>query len=337
VDSADQLGYFKSTNSGRSWTWTRIISDGQAYVPLHYALFQNFGQHDLAVGSDNRVHMVTSGYNYYEYVTDTLRFSFDAVYWNPVTGFKSLVSFNIGDPLLPEIINRRGPSGVVGGNGLGCSYPSLAISENGQYVVATWSQPNWTGTVIDTLADGYVTKSIWYNASFDRGATWIGARRLTPRTPFRKDEFGIMADRLEILPGTPNRVRARLFYLSITTGSMGDGLDPEPMIYREWEIPVTSDVREAGRTIPTSYVLEQNYPNPFNPSTKITYSIPTGVDVKLAVYNTLGQEVASLVDGFREAGTYSADFSSASLSSGIYFYTLKAGQFSETKKMVLMK
>ena len=83
--------------------------------------------------------------------------------------------------------------------------------------------------------------------------------------------------------------------------------------------------------------LNQNYPNPFNPSTKIRYSIPTEAVVKLKVYSAIGELVAELVNQSQSAGTYETEFSAAKLTSGIYFYKLQAGDFVETKKMILLK
>jgi len=91
-----------------------------------------------------------------------------------------------------------------------------------------------------------------------------------------------------------------------------------------------------------TYYLYNNYPNPFNPSTKIKFQIPNTEFVSLKVYDVLGKEIATLVDEEKAAGKYEIQFNSHSgeirnLPSGIYFYTLKAGQYSETKKMILLK
>ncbi|MFI5263919.1 MAG: T9SS type A sorting domain-containing protein [Candidatus Kapaibacterium sp.] len=83
--------------------------------------------------------------------------------------------------------------------------------------------------------------------------------------------------------------------------------------------------------------LAQNYPNPFNPSTEIKYSIATASDVSLKVYNTLGVEVRTVVNDREEAGGHQVSFYGDNLPSGTYFYTLKAGTFSQTKRMVLSK
>ena len=90
--------------------------------------------------------------------------------------------------------------------------------------------------------------------------------------------------------------------------------------------------------IPAKYSLEQNYPNPFNPSTKIQYSIPENSFVNLTVFNAIGKEVGTLVNGVIPAGTHEVLFDASSLNSGVYFYTLKTGStFVKTRKMILMK
>jgi len=91
------------------------------------------------------------------------------------------------------------------------------------------------------------------------------------------------------------------------------------------------------RGLLTGYSVSQNYPNPFNPSTVITYQLPTAGYVTMKVYNTLGQEVATLVDAFQDAGIKSVAFDAAPLPSGVYFYRLQSGTFIQNKKMLLVK
>jgi hypothetical protein len=90
-------------------------------------------------------------------------------------------------------------------------------------------------------------------------------------------------------------------------------------------------------TIPNYYALEQNYPNPFNPATKITYALPKAGDVELKIYDVLGREVATLVNEVKQAGIYTVEFNASNFASGIYFYTMKSGDFNAVKKMVLVK
>jgi len=86
-----------------------------------------------------------------------------------------------------------------------------------------------------------------------------------------------------------------------------------------------------------NYSLQQNYPNPFNPTTKIRYQIKNHEYVVLKIYNTLGQVITTLVNEEKNAGAYEVTFNANKLSSGVYFYRMKAGDFIETKKLLLLK
>ncbi len=91
------------------------------------------------------------------------------------------------------------------------------------------------------------------------------------------------------------------------------------------------------RVIPAQFTLEQNYPNPFNPSTVISYGLPSDSRVLLEVYNTLGERVMILVDEYQQAGMHEVVLRNASLGSGLYFYRIRAGNFAETRKLILLK
>lgn len=88
---------------------------------------------------------------------------------------------------------------------------------------------------------------------------------------------------------------------------------------------------------PVIFTLKQNYPNPFNPATKIDYVIPSSSFVSLKVYDVNGREVKTLVNEFKNPGYYTFDFNASALPSGVYYYILKSGNFSSTKKLILMK
>ncbi|MGA8263134.1 MAG: T9SS type A sorting domain-containing protein, partial [Ignavibacteriaceae bacterium] len=102
-------------------------------------------------------------------------------------------------------------------------------------------------------------------------------------------------------------------------------------------ITSTEDGKNDTHHIPENISLYQNYPNPFNPITTINYSIPATLYVTLKVYDLLGREVAKLVHEEKPRGVYKVNFDGSKLSSGIYFYRLQAGSFSETKKILLIK
>ena len=100
---------------------------------------------------------------------------------------------------------------------------------------------------------------------------------------------------------------------------------------------IVSDVEKENDKIPNEYTLHQNFPNPFNPSTTISFSIPEEEFVSLKVFNTLGEEITELLNETKSAGNYSVLFNAEELPSGIYFYKIAAGNFFQTRKMMLVK
>ncbi len=119
---------------------------------------------------------------------------------------------------------------------------------------------------------------------------------------------------------------------------IGDGTNISLYLIRAY-VSLPTGVNKVIELMPSTFKLAQNYPNPFNPSTVINYQLPVSGHVSLKVYDMLGREVATLVDEFQNAGTYNSQFSilNSQLSSGIYFYTIRAGNFVQTKKMMLLK
>jgi len=111
-------------------------------------------------------------------------------------------------------------------------------------------------------------------------------------------------------------------------------LDGTPHLTDPVQVNVVTSVAE---TQPLAFALQQNYPNPFNPATTIGFSMPKSGNVKLQVYNLRGQIVATLVDEERVAGEYSVEWTPRDVASGMYIYRLRAGNFVETKKLVLLK
>jgi hypothetical protein len=116
----------------------------------------------------------------------------------------------------------------------------------------------------------------------------------------------------------------------IYAGTGGSGVFKRPLS------EITGVSKEIN-TFPKDFTLSQNYPNPFNPNTVIIYSLPLSSNIKLIIYNTLGQSIKTLESGYKPAGNYSINFNASGLPSGIYFYKLEAGSFSQTKKMMFIK
>ncbi|MCW8850091.1 MAG: T9SS type A sorting domain-containing protein, partial [Melioribacteraceae bacterium] len=124
-------------------------------------------------------------------------------------------------------------------------------------------------------------------------------------------------------------------YTGAEDGFPAGNLNAFPDKLNDWVTGVEEIHSDA---VPTKYELTQNYPNPFNPTTKIQYSIPEAANVTLRIYDILGSEVVTLISNeAQRVGKYEVDFNASRLSSGIYFYTITAGNFVQTKKMILMK
>jgi predicted outer membrane repeat protein len=117
----------------------------------------------------------------------------------------------------------------------------------------------------------------------------------------------------------------------------GDHYYVDGVVLQKLGPEIVSGTLEKKVDIPTEYALSQNYPNPFNPSTTIEYALPHAGFVTLKVYNVLGEEVASLIAGDHAAGTFKTTWDASNMPSGVYFYRLTAGEYVQTKKMILMR
>jgi len=114
---------------------------------------------------------------------------------------------------------------------------------------------------------------------------------------------------------------------------------PAPGVWpvAQTNIDIATGIELFDSEIPSDYSLNQNYPNPFNPSTTISYSLPFSRNVTLKIYDILGNEIVTIVNEMQNAGNYAVDFDASNLSSGLYIYKLSAGNFQQTKKLMLLK
>lgn len=124
---------------------------------------------------------------------------------------------------------------------------------------------------------------------------------------------------------------AQLFNIAHKVFNKKEFASPAPVFPKESFLSYNSEI------VPNKYELKQNYPNPFNPVTHIQFGLPIASDAFVRVYNTQDQQVAELINGFQQAGTYEVVFDASGLASGLYFYRLEAGTFQKVKRMLLVK
>jgi hypothetical protein len=121
-----------------------------------------------------------------------------------------------------------------------------------------------------------------------------------------------------------------LLFIVSTFAATGEGISEKGYL-----TSIIVSVENSG--MPIDFRLMQNYPNPFNPSTVISFSVAEVSDVKIEIFNLLGQKVALLIDEFKNQGTYNVSFNPSGLVAGVYIYRMKAGNFTASRKLVLLK
>ncbi len=138
-----------------------------------------------------------------------------------------------------------------------------------------------------------------------------------------------------LAPGDSQFVMIRMS-VAISTSNIGSVVTLKSRLNEPFNTPTDID-DDTPNELPSAFSLSQNYPNPFNPSTQIQFSIPSRSDVIVEVFNTLGQKVATLIDDNLSAGTHIVEWDASEVSTGVYFYKLTAGDFVQSKKMILLK
>ncbi|MBI4535294.1 MAG: T9SS type A sorting domain-containing protein [Ignavibacteriae bacterium] len=304
-----------STDNGDTWA-TRTIY--QSTTPPPEPQPQPDGSCDVLIDSAGVIHVAWS--NFMRIGAD-LVYSIDApvMYWNSSSEVIRTIAYPVRDSTMIVPTNSR--------FGNYANQPDLGTNSTGSDVYCVFSQ-----LISERDGSNNNYSHVYAVKSQDGGTTWGSEVDLTPGSGFDA-----------AFPTIPDLVEDTVYLAYFADALAGNfirgnhaQIQVAVMLLR---VPVSAitAVHEVGGELPTGYVLQQNYPNPFNPSTRISYSIPTAAQVRLSVYNMLGQEVASLVNEYRNAGTYEKAFSAQDLPSGVYFYTLRAGAFSETRKMILLK
>ncbi|NOS85467.1 MAG: T9SS type A sorting domain-containing protein [Ignavibacteria bacterium] len=220
------------------------------------------------------------------------------------------------------------------------SHPSIAFSSNSSVMVCVYSSP-----LKDTTSYGFHYNYIYSNFSTDNGSTWSTPYEIQCSVPYISLANPGNDQIYPSVSKTGNLVNR--FYITYSlsafpgSASFTNTNTPKGKVYQifKYFCPTGGGfgITTISSEIPKSYLLEQNYPNPFNPKTIIRFDILKTSDVKITIFDITGREVQRLVRQKLNAGKYSVDFDSGNLSSGVYFYSIIAGDFIQTKKMVLVK
>jgi hypothetical protein len=298
----------ESTDNGVTWTapvnlyGQRVVGTDTFYSYVHADFVYN-GDTPLYVFSEFKINQ---GFVDYPQI----------VFWSQATGFRVAVPYD-STKYFWDPINQRFHRDPLG-------WPSIGLSGN-TIVVA------YQGFQADTDSRGYHYSDLWYVTSTNGGNSWSAPVRIT-NTPQLDERYPSVSkwnapgqfnmtwsqkskSGLYAFPGDADTVRASQMFLRVTLSDVGD---------REGAVPQT-------------FRLSQNYPNPFNPATKIDYTVAKAGRVSIKVYNTLGQEVATVVNEELAPGHYQATFDGANLPSGVYVYTMRAGGYVESRKMMLLR
>jgi len=334
--NSNEILFAESKDNGATWTWTNVTNAGKG-VPPPEGDFRPNGHLDLLYDQEGIPHIVFENFLVLPDSAGTAPESFlftqsPLLHWSPLTG----VTYVARRADIPDAEQNRLPGSQAWGRGLGSGlyWPSLGVdAKNVLYVL--FCAP----TAGDVDADSVNYLDIYATASADGGATWGAPVVNVTNSPGTEDKY----------PSLAKLVDDNLHFVynsdEVNGGAVqpGNQTTPTKMMYFTFaaaQVPTISTSvadRQPASGVPAKYELAQNFPNPFNPVTAISFSLPTSVKVKLEIFNALGQKVATLVNGKLSAGNHTTTWNAANMPSGIYFYKLEAGNFSQTRKMVLAK
>lgn len=315
------MGYSKSTDQGVTWS-TFSVPDFRTIPDLaDYDEYFDFDSTDgntvqfdgdIQVDKWGYVHLVTA-------LTDTNNWSHAVVdIYETASGWDGEVIFHGLD------IKTYGAGPGIGQMG---AAPFVAMDTSGTVMGVQWinKSPN------TPWADVYFS-----HKRLDQPDTWSAPENLTMSDSINNTAAHLAPQLKDNGDGTFTAY-SMYVYTTGRTGPYGDSLGMTSI----YVAPVTFDesasaVGDDNNPV-NSFELAQNYPNPFNPSTQIKYTIGERSNVSLKVFDVLGNEVANLVNQSQDAGSYNVTFDAANLTSGLYIYKLQAGNFTEAKKMMLLK
>jgi photosystem II stability/assembly factor-like uncharacterized protein len=355
----------KTTNGGDNWTTINV----PGYHSMITFVNENYG---WVCGQNGKIQKTTDGGQTWETQNSGTFFHLnDIKFYDQNTGFAT----GFGKTLIRTTDGGNSWINVITPGAYPTMHALYIKNANEVYATADFSyiyKSNDGGQTWDSLTVGMENPFFFlyflnadtgwalgccgmYFKTTDAGASWTPERYLTPGYTIYSAQFinnstgwcsadagyilrttdgGVTWDSLA--SGTTNDLRTIQFVNDSTGWVIGsDGLILKTTNGggQGWSV----GIQQTSSEIPGSYSLKQNYPNPFNPSTTIGFNIPKLTAVELTVYDLLGREVSKLVKGELTAGSYEYMFDASGLNSGIYFYTLWSGDFSETRRMVLIK
>jgi hypothetical protein len=319
------FGVYLSTNNGTNWTQTSLNNRSVFSLAVNgNTIFAGTNNsHGVYISTDNGISWNQTSLNNRNIYALAINgnYIFAGTFDFPINFYGVYLSINNGTNWTQTSLNNRGIYALaVNGNnifaGIGYPYYGVYLSTNNG---TSWTQTSLSNQYVNSLAiDGnniFAGGSGVY-VSNNNGTNWI-----------QRNE------------GLGNAVVEALCILNnyIFAGTRGYSVYRRPLSELVSIQPISNEV-------PQSFSLSQNYPNPFNPSTKIKFDIPAplnppkgGTLTRIVIYDILGHEAATLVNEQLKPGSYEIKFDASGYSSGIYFYKIESGSFTETKKMILIK
>lgn len=308
LQNAAGLNMLESTNSGASWPAAPLVVFAPEYTVGTDTFTIANAEDGVYNGSNVLIAIEAVGVRT---PTDRAQIHF----WSAATGIRIAVPHD--SRFISALTTAQVFQSTLG-------YPVIGMSGNTIVIVFAAFQP-------EVSSASYNYSDLWWTASTNGGLSWTTAVNLT-NTPAVDERFPSISKYNP--PGFANIVwQEKLDPASSVRGERP--ITRASQKFLRLAVPLT-DVREQGGAA-SSYKLNQNYPNPFNPATTIDYTVSRAGHVTLRVYDMLGKEVASLVNDNLQPGTYQSNFDGAGLASGIYYYKMTTGTFSETRKMMLIR
>jgi hypothetical protein len=336
--------------SGGSWP---RLSHNSRYILFHKGngdpAHQGMFLYDLQTRTDTLLRGNNDYLVCYDWFDDDYHVVFDQVCGiyimnSDLTGFTTLYQVNCYDdaPVARPgswAIAHHSNTGIILTDSLGVNRHQLSNTGAGDYWPSWSPDGQWIAfmrRLNDTTYNYYkirpdgtgltaLTAFTTIAATFNEGGAWtLDASKI------------IVAGRINGVQGMYAIATDGSYDIELVQTAAGDPIDFVGSVTGNVNIQLT-DIHEEGKRTPSRFELLQNYPNPFNPSTTIKFEIPNDGTITLKIFDVLGKVVETLVNEQKPAGKYEVDFDGSELTSGIYFYQLRAGNYSETKKMILIK